>query len=130
MKTLTNTAPLQKGMTSLGWLFVISIIGFFALLIIKLLPIYLGNMEIRSVLEAMRDDSEIRNFDKREFRKNLAKRLTVSSWTSGIDTNTLQVKKNKNGTKTLSLNYEARENYAGNIFIVVAFENQVEIPRE
>ena len=38
----------QRGMTGLGWLTVLALIGFFSLMILKLAPIYLDHYSVAS----------------------------------------------------------------------------------
>jgi competence protein ComGC len=129
MKNMNNLMHYQKGMTALGWLIVISIISFFALIVIKLLPVYMGDMEVNDALISTVNQPEAIYFSKRELRQSFAKRMLVSSFAERIDANNLQTEKLKDGTRNAILNYEARINFAGNIFIVVVFDHKVAIPR-
>jgi Tfp pilus assembly protein PilE len=44
----------QKGMTAIGWLIVLALIGFFVLLTLKMLPSYLEYYKIVSTLDSLR----------------------------------------------------------------------------
>ena len=119
----------QKGMTALGWLIVISIISFFALLFIKLLPVYMGDMEVHDALVSTVAEPEARFYSRNELRASFSKRMLVSSFSGRIDSKKIMTEKSIDGSRRVILDYEARINFSGNIFIVVAFDHIVEIPR-
>ncbi len=130
MKRTINLASRQQGMTSIGWLFVISIIGFFALLVMVMLPIYMGNMEVRTALNGIAKDPEVHEWKKRDIRISFGKKLMVSTWSGNVKAKDLNVIKHKDGTRTLQIDYQTRENFMGNVYITVEFSESIEIPRE
>ena len=69
----------QRGMTGLGWLTVLFLIGFFAFLGIKLAPIYLEHYSIKTVVKSLNDEPNITKTTPSEVRKLIMKRLKINS---------------------------------------------------
>ena len=66
----------QRGMTAIGWLIVLVMIGFFVLLGLRMVPAYLEFYKIVSTLESIEDESGFSN--PREIRKLLERRFEIS----------------------------------------------------
>ncbi|MCP3671961.1 MAG: DUF4845 domain-containing protein [Gammaproteobacteria bacterium] len=115
----------QRGMTGMGWLTILMLIGFFAMLIFKLTPIYLENYSVKSTLQSFEEEPFITKKSTREIRKMLMARL----WTNGIR----DIKKehvtieNKKGVLKIAINYFVRRPMMGNVEIIVTFDNKVEL---
>ncbi len=129
MKNMNQFMRYQQGMTTLGWLIVISIIAFFALLAIKMLPIYMGDMEVNEALVSLAKEPQAAQYSKRELRRSFSRRMMVSSFSGQIDPKNIKTEKLDDGTRRITLSYETRINFSGNIYIVVAFDHKVDIPR-
>lgn len=117
MRSLTR----QKGMTGIGWLIVLGLIGFFTLLTLKMVPSYLEYYKIVSTLESLTEES---GFDTpAEIRRLLERRFEISY------VNTLQPKdviiKSANRNYSVRAKYEARVHLFGNVSVVMAFDKQV-----
>lgn len=112
----------QKGMTFIGWVIVLAIIGFFAMVVIKLVPIYL---EYQSVVSAMQAVAAEDNRTPGEIRASLGKKLDINNVTvvKAADFEILR----EDGGITLAIEYEARTNFVANIDIVVNFSKAVEL---
>ena len=112
----------QRGLGLWGWLFVLGIIGFVALVTLKLVPIYLSELSIKRVVKATADDVGNAGLALPELRKAMRTRWDVE----GI--NTLRVEDVKlvktPGGRALSYDYEARADLFYNISLVVHFESQ------
>ena len=130
MNTSLNLAKNQKGMTAIGWLVVISLIGFFSLLAMIMLPIYMGNMEVRTALKNIAGDPEVHTWSRQEIRNSFSRRLITGAWSADVKAKNLKIKRNKDRSQTLRLQYQKKEHFAGNIYIVVEFDETVAIPRE
>lgn len=118
----------QKGMTSIGWLFVISLIAFFALLILKLVPVFMERYEIINALEGIAKEENAYKLKKRQIRTEFSKRLQIATAISSVDRNDLIITINDDGTKDLYVKYEAKKHFAGPFYVMAVFEAQATIP--
>ncbi|MES9845568.1 MAG: DUF4845 domain-containing protein [Candidatus Sedimenticola sp. PURPLELP] len=121
MKSLNK----QKGMTGLGWLTVLALIGFFALLIIKIGPIYLEHYTIANVVESLKEEPLITKKTSSQIKKMIHKRLKVNG-VYKMDKNAITVKKSP-GIVLVDITYTVKENMFGNIDVLVSFSDKAEL---
>lgn len=114
----------QSGMTMIGFLLMFMLIGFFTLLTIKLVPIYLEHYKIVSSLEALKSDPDLVSKPKEEILKTLEKRWDINM----VNRVTVQdVKITKQGGRlTVQIAYEAVEHIMGNVDVLVTFDDSIE----
>ena len=120
-----NNRNRQQGMTGLGWLTVIALIGFFSLLIIKLAPIYMEHYSVRTVLESLKEEPLITKKSKAEIRTMINRRLKVNG-VYDMQKEAISIKKD-GGVTTVDITYQVQKNMAGNIDVLVSFSNQIEL---
>ena len=115
----------QKGMTAIGWLLVLGLIAFFALITLRLVPLYLEFAKVTSVFESLENEPGITRMSKPEIIKLVQKRFDVND-VANVNPKDTKISKNK-GRLTVSINYERREHLVGNIDVVATFDKQVEV---
>ena len=115
MKRLTNSRHRQKGMSSFGWIVVAGIFGFLLITLFKVFPMYYGSYQLKSVLEAIRLDESVDAKSKREIWTSLQKRLYINE-VRYIKREHVTMER-KDGKTTVTVSYEKRDNYVGNLFI-------------
>jgi hypothetical protein len=115
----------QRGMTPIGWILVFLLIAFFALIALKLTPIYIESFTVGSVIADLKDEPGIGSMTSREITSLIQKRFDVNSVT-GVSTDDVYVEK-LGGTLTISAEYEVRKSMLGNVDIVVSFNKSVEV---
>ena len=116
----------QRGMTTIGWVLVFLLIAFFALITLKLFPIYLKSFSVGSVISDLKDEPGISTMTSRQIISLVEKRLDVNMVTD-VDANDIYVEKVGN-TMTISADYEVRKSILGNVDVVVSFNKSVEVP--
>ena len=116
----------QAGLGLWGWIFVLGVIGFVSMIVLKLVPIYLAEMSIQRVVKATAEDPANASQPLGELRKAMRTRWDVE----GIDTlsvNDVTIVKSANG-RALAYDYEARTELFANISLVVHFEKTYIMP--
>ena len=116
----------QRGMTPVGWVLVFLLIAFFALVALRLIPIYLESFSVGSVISDLKDEPGISDKTTREITTLINKRFDINSITN-VGTDDIYVEKS-GGTMTISAEYEVRKPMLGNVDIVVSFNKSVEVP--
>ena len=116
----------QRGMTPIGWVMVFLLIAFFALIALKLFPIYLQSFSVGTVISEMKNEPGIGAMTSRQITSIIVKRLDVNMVT-GIGAEDIYVEKS-GGTMTISAEYEVRDSMLGNVDVVVSFNKSVEVP--
>ncbi len=115
----------QNGMTGLGWLTVLFLIGFFALLAFKLVPIYLENYSVKTVLESFKEEPLITQQSKKHVLNMVMARLNTNG-VRDIKSNMVKIDK-KPGLLKIEIDYFVRKPMVGNIEIIVSFDDSVEL---
>ncbi len=115
----------QRGMTPIGWILVFLLIAFFALVALKLVPIYLDSFTVGSVISDLKKEPGITAKTPNEILSMIDKRLDINM-VKGITADDIYVEK-IGDTLSISAEYEVRENLMANIDLVVSFNKSVEV---
>lgn len=111
----------QRGLSSLGWLVVLAVVGFFLTTLLKLGPLYLDNYFVAAAVESLKSE-DIHNLDSIGIRRKLDNQFIVNN-VRDIDPASISVVREK--TRTLvNVDYERRVPFMGNVDVVVKFTNQ------
>ncbi len=127
MKRSTNPRHRQKGMSSFGW---IAIFGIFALLLImffKIFPMYYGSLKVDTALKNLAQDERVDSKSKREIWLSLQKRLFINE-VRNVRREHVSMER-KDGKTTVTVDYEVRDDFIGNLFIGGHFVQSVVIER-
>jgi hypothetical protein len=115
----------QKGVTAIGWLIILGLIGFFVLLTLKMLPSYLEYYKIASTLETMTKDS---GFENPAEIRDIAERRFDISYVNTITPKDLKIKP-YGQSYLVTAKYESRVHLFFNVYAVMAFDKQVKVKR-
>lgn len=128
MKQMPLMLNTQKGMSSISWLAIIVLVGFFALSAIKLIPVYIEYYAVISILDDMNKDPSLKGQAASVISNAFQKRLSIETSVQSITKDTYSIKKVK-GRKSfmVEVNYEVRKTLIGNISLVAAFQHSVEV---
>ena len=127
MKRLTNSRHRQKGMSSFGWIAVVGVFAFLLITFFKVFPMYYGNYKLQSAMEAVQLDGSVDAKSKREIWTSLSKRLYINE-VRDIKREHVTMER-KDGKTTVTVSYEVRDAYVGNLFIGGKFVESIVIDR-
>lgn len=114
----------QRGMTYLGLLIILGVIAFFAMVAIKVVPLYLENMKIGNTLKSLQEEGGARS--ESEIRDTLRKRFSINDITHVTDDDVKVVREGKK--LVVTIDYEARVPLFKNLDVVARFaDNRVEL---
>jgi hypothetical protein len=116
----------QAGITALGFLILATLVGVVGLAVIKVVPMYIKNMRMSTILNDLERDLSGQGPTPVTIRNELGKRFSVEDINMNIDA--FKITQTKNGF-TLRVTYEERASYVADVYLVVAFDKQVEIRR-
>lgn len=113
----------QSGMTLIGLIMYAFIAFFVAILLMKVVPLYLTDQKITSIF------TQLKNFhgDPQEIRSTIDKQLDINE-IDNITSKDFKITPLGNGFKVV-YNYEGRADIVGNLSIVASFEHQVNVSR-
>ncbi len=116
----------QKGMTAIGWLFVLVLIVFLSLIPIKIVPLYLNAYKITSALSSLKADQMARGKQPHELRTLLLRRLDIDSLTD-IKAQDIIITRQKD-SYLVQVDYQIKQQLFGNMYVVVIFDESAEVP--
>ena len=116
----------QRGMTFLGILVIVIVIGAWVYAGIRLVPKYLEYVRVASTLEKVKEEFES-NPGSTEFmlRKAIERHFDIEMVTA-VDSNDIDIKK-EGGVFKMRANYEETVPLVSNISFLVAFDKTVEV---
>ncbi len=127
MKKQTIPGNRQKGLSTVGIIAVVGIFGLLVVSFLKVFPMYYDNIKLKSALEALQQDSKVDPKSKRAIWESLRKRLYVDE-VKEIELEHVTMAR-KDGKTTVTVTYETRDDFIGNLFIGAAFSESVVIDR-
>jgi uncharacterized protein DUF4845 len=116
----------QTGITAIGFLILASLVGVIGLAGIKLTPMYIKNMKLSTALKDIERELGGTGSTPQAIRSALMKRFSVED--INLPADNIKVAQSKNGY-TLQIQYENRAPYAAGVYLVLVFDEQVEIRR-
>ena len=116
----------QAGITALGFLCLAILVGVVGLAALKVTPMFIKNMRMSTIMSDIERDMSGQSPTPVSIRQELARRFSVED--INMDVEALKITQSKNGF-TLRVTYEERAPYVADIYLVVAFDEQVEIRR-
>lgn len=122
-----NSIQHQKGITAVGWLVILALIGFFTLLGLKIIPVYLNALTVNSVLSGMEKEPGMGSKSPAEILNILDKRLSVNM-IGDIEKDEIFLDSAKD-TYILEVEYEVRRSFIGNIDLVMHFNQRADIQK-
>jgi len=117
----------QRGVTALGWLIILGLIGIFAIATLRLLPIYLEYYRIHSVLTGLEVERASEGSSQKQIKDYLTKRFDVES-INRIRPRDIKITRKEENWQVRA-NYDARTPFIGNLDFIITFDKSIEIPR-
>ncbi|MBK9428647.1 MAG: DUF4845 domain-containing protein [Gammaproteobacteria bacterium] len=117
----------EQGISLLGVLFVLLLVGFALTVLFRVGPLYLDDYTVRKSFEAL-GDGDTRNLSDQAIREKLYKNFVVNNVDS-IDLK--QIRIDRNAARILvSFYYERRVQFLGNLDVVAKFNNVYDSSRD
>jgi len=115
----------QQGLTFIGLIFILALIGIIVLSALKVFPVYMEHFSVQTSVETLADNPEIKNMSVRKIRTLLNKKFNMNAVTS-VNAGDAKIRKS-GGEIVFSLDYEVRKEYIGNVDIVLSFSDEFKI---
>ena len=116
-----QTLKRQNGMTAIGWLIVLGLIGFFVLLTLRMLPSYLEYFKVVSTLDSLEKEPGISSAG--DIRKLIDRRFNIS-YVEVIQPGDVAIKPVGPNFRVIA-DYEARKHIFANVDVIMSFYKEV-----
>ncbi len=117
----------ERGMTTFGFLILVSIIGMFVFADIPLTPVYLNYVKVAGVLDGVYDEFDNQNPTRGAIRTSIKRRFEVES-VSVISSQAIKVRSESGGFLVVA-QYDHTSPFVANIHFTVQFDKEVLIRR-
>lgn len=125
-KTIKNSPANQQGLTMISWIVVIVFLLFQAVIAMNVIPVYLTDSSVSSIMKELPHDVKARDATAKELKTLIAKRLSMNSVYT-VKTDNISVKKGR-GENIVTIEYEPRGKLIGNLEYIVSFKHEARVP--
>lgn len=116
----------QSGLTFISLVLVLSLIGFFTLLVLKIAPIYFDNSKVKNSVAGLRESTvDITSKTRREIMEGLDKRFNMN-YVDFLTKDDIKIIAQPGYIK-LDIEYERVEPILGNLSVLVEFHEGFEV---
>ena len=123
-----NAIQKQKGMTFWGVAFLLLVIGFSSLLVMRLFPVYFEHYSVKTALKSVQEKYKKESdmpLTRANIRRSLSRMFLMSS-VKRVTMNDIKVSI-KNGQYTVNVAYQAKTPLIANIDVLIGFDDTVVI---
>ena len=115
----------QQGMTFIGLLCILALVGVILYAGIRLTPLYLNYMKVAKIMEATATEVKGDNPEPGEMRRIIERHWTVDDPT-GLDAKDIEITKDEGGVQ-MHVAYDDAVPYVANVSLSVHFEKTVKV---
>ena len=117
----------MRGITLIGFLFLLAIVGFFGYMAMRLVPIYVEYMGVVKSMEQVRAEPNSRNMSPEEVRRSLQFKFNTQYVDDdAIPPEAIQILR-QGGSSTLRIRYERRVPFVHNLELLATFDKSVSL---
>ena len=117
----------QNGMTAIAVVAILAMVGFFAMIAIRLFPIYLEHFSVVKHLENVAKEADINEKTDADILSTLNKRFGIDDVQNVSNENIFIERNNRGVISTLAIEYEVRTPAISNVDMVVSFVDEVKV---
>ena len=118
----------QQGLTLISTIFLLGLIAFFTLLILKIAPIYIDHSKVINALAALEKTTDIQTKDRNEIIYILSKRFNMN-YVEDANADDVKITRRGNYLK-VEVEYEVVKPIAGNLSVLAEFYDVIEVGEE
>ncbi|WP_101926646.1 MULTISPECIES: DUF4845 domain-containing protein [Luteimonas] len=109
----------QRGITLLGFIIVLAVVGFAAYIGMKLFPMYSEYYSVKSALKGLSNEAGMAGADPARIQDLFFRRLYIS-YSENVKPNNVKIRRVDNGWQ-MDVQYEVRKPLVGNLDVVGKF---------
>jgi len=117
----------QQGLTLISWVIVLLFLLFQGIIAMKIIPVYLTDSSVTSIMEGLETDVEARGLTTKKLKILVSKRLRVNS-VYNVEPKNIAVKKGRD-ENIVTIDYEPRGTLFKNLEYIVSFHHEARVPR-
>lgn len=116
----------QRGITMIGFLMVLVIIGFFAYAAMRLVPVYTEYFSVRKAMKSVAGEVGVANKQPGDIRNMLFRHFEIS-YVDSVHASDIRITRERN--PSINISYEVRKPFISNVDLVVSFNHSEPLNR-
>ena len=122
-----STRHSTRGITLIGFVLLLGVVGFFGYLAMRLVPMYVEYMGVVRAMEQLKAEPNARNMSPEEVRRDLYFKFNTQYVDeTSVPPEAIQVKR-ENNVSTLRIKYERKVPWIHNIELLATFDKTVSL---
>ena len=117
----------QSGLSLLGFLVVLAVVGFAAYIGMKLFPMYQENYAVRTAMKSLANEPGVADMDPAKVQDLFFRRLYIN-YSENVKPQNVKFERIEGGWK-MRVNYEVRRPLIGNLDVVGRFDKTQDLTR-
>ena len=113
----------QRGMSLVGLIISAIVLGFAALVVMQVVPLYIADQKLTTIFESLGEESA---GSPNEIRKMINKRLDINEIDEKFDPKDFDIRPVTGGYR-VTYNYDGRATLVGNLSLVAEFRHQTRV---
>ncbi len=113
----------QRGMTVIGMLLLLVVIGFIALVAMKVVPMYIQYYTIKSTIESVRKEPQIAQMSQTDIQNAIQKRFDIG-YVENVTARDLKIRNDRSG-RVLDLVYQDERALFYGLFVVLKIDEAI-----
>jgi Tfp pilus assembly protein FimT len=110
----------ENGITLIGFLVVLIVVGFFAFMVMRLFPVYSEWYSVRSAMKGLANEAGIGRMGADQIRSRFERRL-YTSYVESVKANNVRI--TTQGGPQIRVRYEVRRPLFGNLDFIATFDH-------
>jgi Domain of unknown function (DUF4845) len=117
----------NRGITLIGFVILLAVLGFFAYIVMRLVPVYLEYFGVVKAMEQLKDEPGVAQKPVEQIRRDLSFKFDTGYVdAASIPPQAIQLKRDS-GAATLRIAYEKRVPFLYNVDLLVTFDKSVNL---
>lgn len=113
----------QRGLSPLGWIALLLVVAFAAIVAIRIVPVYLDYYAVVNSAKSVHTEAALKGRSVEEMRSSLEKTLRIND-VDDLGDDIVTIKRTRGGIE-MTVDYEVREHLIGNIDVVMTFHRRI-----
>lgn len=113
----------QRGLSSVGWIALLIVVGFAAIAGIRIVPAYLDYYSVVSSAKSAHNKGALEGLSTTEVRETLRKQMRINN-VDDIGDRVVSIKRSRGGIEMV-IDYEVREPLIGNVDVILRFNRTI-----
>ena len=114
----------QNGATMWGWLTIMIMVGFLAMLAFKVAPIYFEHRIVRAALQDVVDSREFVNMSNKSISRTIQSRMIINNVRT-ISPNSFKAQRDRTGDRYILVQYDVKVAIMNNLSALVEFNEEI-----